>query len=168
MSLGIYHLLHRYWQFNLRKVRWASSYSWNHFRNILWFYIFTNTFFNWKQKEIKQGQVTSVPAPQVNHSRKQSSWMDTEHLAADEGKIERQAKFFKQHSLRQNFFWNSFNCNFKHENNNINGYRIYSSLAYTLWYSANLQEEGSWIPDSYFILFSAFSCLLVCEKAFIS
>lgn len=59
------------------------------------------TFFHWKQKEIKQAHVTSVPAPQVNHSGKQSSWMDTECLAADEGKIKRQATFLNSsHSDR--------------------------------------------------------------------
>lgn len=40
-------------------------------------------FFTWKQKKIKQGHVTTAPASQVNHSRKQSSWIDTEHLEAE-------------------------------------------------------------------------------------
>lgn len=63
-------------------------------------YFYEHIFFHRKQKEIKQGHVTSVPAPQANHSGKQSSWMDAECLAADEGKIKRQTMFFEQHSLR--------------------------------------------------------------------
>jgi len=51
------------------------------------------TYFNWKQKEIKWGHATTVPALQENHNSKQSCWVDTEYLAADEGKIRRQAMF---------------------------------------------------------------------------
>lgn len=50
---------------------------------------------NWKWKEIKQAHVTSSSAPQVNHSKEQSSWMDAEYLVSDEEKVKRQMKFLK-------------------------------------------------------------------------